>query len=114
MNKVYKVIYSKVKQCNVVVSEIAKSHGRHTKSSVAKKKAALAAATLTLPGLIAVETMPTAEAKENLHSNDFFGVNYQYTMPIIRSILAQDIKLFPLAMALMLQVQALLPSVLAL
>ncbi len=62
MNKVYKVIYSKVKQCNVVVSEIAKSHGRHTKSSVAKKKAALAAATLTLPGLIAVETMPTAEA----------------------------------------------------
>ena len=63
MNKVYKVIYSKVKQCNVVVSEIAKSHGRHTKSSVAKKKAALAAATLTLPGLIAVETMPTAEAE---------------------------------------------------
>lgn len=62
MNKVYKVIYSKVKQCNVVVSEIAKSHGRHTKSSVAKKKAALAAAKLTLPGLIAVETMPTAEA----------------------------------------------------
>ena len=68
MNKVYKVIYSKVKQCNVVVSEIAKSHGRHTKSSVAKKKAALAAATLTLPGLIAVETMPTAEAGISDHN----------------------------------------------
>lgn len=31
MNKIYKVMYSKVKQCAVVVSEIAKSHGRHTK-----------------------------------------------------------------------------------
>ena len=26
MNKIYKVMYSKVKQCCVVVSEIAKSH----------------------------------------------------------------------------------------
>lgn len=75
MNKVYKVIYSKVKQCNVVVSEIAKSHGRHTKSSVAKKKAALAAATLTLPGLIAVETMPTAEAELFTHNEVAGGKN---------------------------------------
>lgn len=81
MNKVYKVIYSKVKQCYVVVSEIAKSHGRHTKSSVAKKKAALAAATLTLPGIIAVETMPVVQAAdgtESLRNNDFVGANDQY------------------------------------
>lgn len=26
MNKIYKVIYSKVKQCYIVVSELAKSH----------------------------------------------------------------------------------------
>lgn len=43
MNKIYKVMYSKVKQCCVVVSEIAKSHGRHTKSSVAKSSAVLTA-----------------------------------------------------------------------
>lgn len=29
MNKIYKVMYSKVKQCAVVVSEIAKSHGHN-------------------------------------------------------------------------------------
>ena len=32
MNRIYKVIYSKVRQCYVVVSEIAKSHGKGAKS----------------------------------------------------------------------------------
>lgn len=50
MNKIYKVIYSKVRQCYVVVSEIAKSHGRHTKSSVVKSSSALTAAVLIALG----------------------------------------------------------------
>ena len=37
MNKIYKVIYSKVRQCYVVVSEIAKSHGKGAKSEHAVK-----------------------------------------------------------------------------
>lgn len=37
MNKIYKVIYSKVRQCYVVVSEIARSHGKGAKSEHAVK-----------------------------------------------------------------------------
>ena len=37
MNKIYKVMYSKVKQCAVVVSEIAKSHGHNGESSGVRK-----------------------------------------------------------------------------
>ena len=55
MNKIYKVIYSKVRQCYVVVSEIAKSHGRHTKSSVAKSSAVLTAAVLVALGSFSIE-----------------------------------------------------------
>ena len=55
MNKIYKVIYSKVRQCYVVVSEIAKSHGRNTKSSVAKSSAMLTAAVLVALGSFSIE-----------------------------------------------------------
>lgn len=55
MNKIYKVIYSKVRQCYVVVSEIAKSHGRNTKSSVAKSSAVLTAAVLVALGSFSIE-----------------------------------------------------------
>lgn len=55
MNKIYKVIYSKVRQCYVVVSEIAKSHGRNTKSSVAKSSAVLTAAVLIALGSFSIE-----------------------------------------------------------
>lgn len=38
MNHIYKVVWSKVKNCYVVVSEIAKSNGKeHTSHSHAKK-----------------------------------------------------------------------------
>lgn len=81
MNKIYKVMYSKVKQCCVVVSEIAKSHGRHTKRSVAKSSAALTAGVLIALGSFSFEGMPVAQAAdgtESLRNNDFVGANDQY------------------------------------
>lgn len=50
MNKIYKVMYSKVKQCVVVVSEIAKSHSHNGESSGVRKHAALTAAVLIALG----------------------------------------------------------------
>lgn len=51
MNKIYKVIYSKVRNCYVVVSELAKSHdsahGTRSRSGCARKAAVLAAFVLT-------------------------------------------------------------------
>lgn len=84
MNKIYKVMYSKVKQCAVVVSEIAKSHGRHTKSSVAKSSAALTAGVLIALGSFSFEGMPVAQADGglldggSLLNNDFVGANDTY------------------------------------
>ena len=81
MNKIYKVMYSKVKQCYVVVSEIVKSHGRHTKSSIAKSSAALTAGVLIALGSFSFEGMPVVQAAdgtESLRNNDFVGANDQY------------------------------------
>lgn len=51
MNKIYKVIYSKVRNCYIVVSELAKSHdsahGTCSRSGCARKAAVLAAFVLT-------------------------------------------------------------------
>lgn len=77
MNKIYKVIYSKVRQCYVVVSEIAKSHGRNTKSSVAKSSAVLTAAVLIALGSLSIEGMPVAQADADAHNNDFIGAFYR-------------------------------------
>ena len=79
MNKIYKVIYSKVRQCYVVVSEIAKSHGRHTHSSVAKTSSALTAAVLIALGSLSITAtyMPTtAEAvtKTRTDGSNYIGV----------------------------------------
>ena len=84
MNKIYKVMYSKVKQCCVVVSEIAKSHGRHTKSSVAKSSAALTAGVLIALGSFSFEGMPVVQADGiipddgSVRNNDFVGANDYY------------------------------------
>ena len=51
MNKIYKVIYSKVRNCYIVVSELAKSHdsahGTRSRSGCCRKAAVLAAFVLT-------------------------------------------------------------------
>lgn len=78
MNKIYKVIYSKVRQCYVVVSEIAKSHGRHTHSSVVKSSSALTAAVLIALGTFTFMGTPTAQAGDSLKNNDFVGANSTY------------------------------------
>ena len=78
MNKIYKVIYSKVRQCYVVVSEIAKSHGRHTHSSVAKSSSALTAAVLIALGTFTFMGTPTVQAGGSLKNNDFVGANSTY------------------------------------
>lgn len=79
MNKIYKVMYSKVKQCAVVVSEIAKSHGHNGESSDVRKHAALTAAVLIALGSLSFTTafVPmTAEAadKTRTDGSDFVGV----------------------------------------
>lgn len=79
MNKIYKVMYSKVKQCAVVVSEIAKSHGHNGESSSVRKHAALMAAVLIALGSFSFTTafVPmTAEAadKTKTDGSHFVGV----------------------------------------
>jgi hypothetical protein len=77
MNKIYKVMYSKVKQCAVVVSEIAKSHGHHGESSSVRKHTALMAAVLIALGSFSFTTafVPmTAEAANKTDGSHFVGV----------------------------------------
>lgn len=77
MNKIYKVMYSKVKQCAVVVSEIAKSHGHNGESSGVRKHAALTAAVLIALGSLSFTTAfvtMTAEAATKTGGSNFVGV----------------------------------------
>ena len=70
MNKIYKVIYSKVRNCYIVVSELAKSHdsahGTRSRSGCARKAAVLAAFVLTT----SLATVPVwaADSKENINN----------------------------------------------
>lgn len=78
MNKIYKVMYSKVKQCAVVVSEIAKSHGHNEGRSAVRKHTALTAAVLVALGMFSFLGMPTAQADGDLQRNDFVAANDNY------------------------------------
>ena len=71
-------MYSKVKQCAVVVSEIAKSHGHNGVSSKVRKQAALAAAVLIAMGSLSFEGMPVAQADESPFNNDYVAANDSY------------------------------------
>lgn len=72
MNKIYKVMYSKVKQCCVVVSEIAKSHSHNGESSGVKKHAALTAAVLIALGGISFITNPEVAYADLPSSNGYY------------------------------------------
>lgn len=79
MNKIYKVIYSKVKQCYIVVSELAKSHVKSSHGNGGQQKVALTAAVLLALGTFSVASvfMPiTAEAadKTRADGSNFVGV----------------------------------------
>ena len=77
MNKIYKVMYSKVKQCCVVVSEIAKSHGHNGESSGVRKHAALTAAVLIALGSLSFTVVPIAPVAADFYRrNDYVGTNY--------------------------------------
>lgn len=78
MNKIYKVMYSKVKQCAVVVSEIAKSHGHNGESSSVRKHAALMAAVLIALGSFSFAGMPEVQADASNYNNDFMTANDTY------------------------------------
>lgn len=76
MNKIYKVMYSKVKQCCVVVSEIAKSHSHNGESSGVKKHAALTAAVLIALGGVSFITNPEiAYADTKLDNGYYLGIS---------------------------------------
>lgn len=77
MNKIYKVIYSKVRNCYVVVSELAKNHSRGTKAEhTARKGSALTAALLLALSCVSVLGAPGAEAatKTKTDGSSFIGV----------------------------------------
>ena len=78
MNKIYKVMYSKVKQCAVVVSEIAKSHGHNEGRSAVRKHTTLTAAVLIALGTFTFMGTPAAQAGDSLKNNDFVGANSTY------------------------------------
>ena len=82
MNKIYKVMYSKVKQCAVVVSEIAKSHGHNEGRSAVRKHTALTAAVLIALGMFSFLGMPSvaqaADGTESMKNNDYVGANGYY------------------------------------
>lgn len=72
MNKIYKVMYSKVKQCAVVVSEIAKSHSHNGESSGVRKHAALTAAVLIALGGVSFITNPEVAYADLPISNGYY------------------------------------------
>ena len=81
MNRIYKVIYSKVKQCYIVVSELAKSHVKSAHGSNGQQKAALTAAVLLALGAFSFVGMPVAQAAdgtESMKNNDYVGANGYY------------------------------------
>lgn len=79
MNKIYKVMYSKVKQCAVVVSEIAKSHSHNGESSGVKKHAALTAAVLIALGSFSFTGTPVVQAAESQSVNAGWGISIDKT-----------------------------------
>uniref|UniRef100_UPI00266F3FEE ESPR-type extended signal peptide-containing protein n=1 Tax=uncultured Mitsuokella sp. TaxID=453120 RepID=UPI00266F3FEE len=78
MNKIYKVIYSKVKQCYIVVSELAKSHVKSSHGNGGQQKAALTMSVLLALGAFTFAFGPVNAEAEIVHTNtngsSFIGV----------------------------------------
>lgn len=77
MNRIYKVIYSKVKQCAVVVSELAKSHCKTTTTEHRVKGTALTAAVLMALTSVGFMAAPLTAQADTL-SNNLIGINHYY------------------------------------
>lgn len=81
MNRIYKVIYSKVRSCYVVVSELAKNNSKGTsrgavvgnRKGISRLAAVLAAGVMAfgaLPGIAAADSAIVTDAKGNILSTD--------------------------------------------
>lgn len=57
MNKIYKVIWSKVRNCWVVVSELAKGQGKNKCSGATSLLSVLVMATLMTSGVVQVQAL---------------------------------------------------------
>ena len=81
MNKIYKVIWSKVRNCYIVVSELAKSHdsahGTRSRSECARKAAVLAAFVLTTSLLVAPDWVQAATATNSGNPSAGHAVNIE-------------------------------------
>ena len=81
MNKIYKVIWSKVRNCYIVVSELAKSHdsahGTRSRSGCARKAAVLAAFVLTTSLLVAPDWAQAATATNSGNPSANQAVNIE-------------------------------------
>lgn len=73
MNRIYKVVWSKVKNCYTVVSEIAKRHGK--KSSTHRRVAAFLAA-LALTGAMGMSDAQAADNATTVYTTDEVAVVY--------------------------------------
>ena len=81
MNKVYKVIWSKARNCYVVVSELAKRNGKSSSSLNKKIIAAFLAAGMTMAATVSVEASavgvdPNSNATNLIKSGTGSGTNY--------------------------------------
>ena len=65
MNKIYKVIWSKARNCYVVVSELAKRNGKCSSSLNKKIIAAFLAAGMTMAATVSVEAVSTVGVASN-------------------------------------------------
>lgn len=81
MNKLYKVIWSKVRNCYIVVSELAKSHdsahGTRSRSGCCRKAAVLAAFVLTTSLLVAPDWVQAATATNSGNPSANQAVNIE-------------------------------------
>ena len=81
MNKIYKVIWSKVRNCYIVVSELAKSHdsahGTRSRSGCCRKAAVLAAFVLTTSLLVAPDWVQAATATNSGNPSANQAVNIE-------------------------------------
>jgi len=74
MNKIYKVVWSKVKNCYVVVSEIAKSHSKPVSSG--SRQYVSAAAVLAAFAIFSVSNVATVQAADIIQGDVAKTSNY--------------------------------------
>ena len=73
MNKIYKVIWSKVRNCYVVVSELAKRNGKNAATTDKRRKMTTALALSAMAVLLNLGTVAGVEAGVIVHTWDGFG-----------------------------------------